>query len=183
MTLKFQSTLPSQGATRTHHLRMHHHRRFQSTLPSQGATGKIATQSESTQFQSTLPSQGATMELPPVMNENYIFQSTLPSQGATHNLNVDVLTLKYFNPRSPHRERRYLLYLIITLSNFNPRSPHRERRKNISDMSSWRDNFNPRSPHRERHHNRFLRWMYLRFQSTLPSQGATLTTNRRTLYG
>ncbi len=55
-----------------------------------------------------------------------------------------------FNPRSPHRERPSLLFRCPNLPYFNPRSPHRERLFNIS---------------RSR--------IYFRFQSTLPSQGAT----------
>ena len=56
--------------------------RFQSTLPSQGATiGKQKLQ-KALQFQSTLPSQGATIGDKYGVSDG-IFQSTLPSQGAT----------------------------------------------------------------------------------------------------
>ena len=37
------------------------------------------------------------------------------------------LTLKYFNPRSPHGERRCKLRWPKLIFNFNPRSPHGER--------------------------------------------------------
>ena len=123
--------------------------RFQSTLPSQGATiGKQKLQ-KALQFQSTLPSQGATIGDKYGVSDG-IFQSTLPSQGATSAISPfsivyqisihapltgsDLLccsgvptchisihapltgsdvfpspstsTIRYFNPRSPHRERR-----------------------------------------------------------------------------
>ena len=59
-----------------------------------------------------------------------------------------------------------------TLQNFNPRSPHRERQIMTCPLSC-NSYFNPRSPHRERRHSYLLSRQPLRFQSTLPSQGAT----------
>ena len=81
----FQSTLPSQGATKFPPCpdagKMHfnprsprrerlcilngsmYKSRFQSTLPSQGATGIWYSKTNCTQFQSTLPSQGATIDV------------------------------------------------------------------------------------------------------------------------
>ena len=103
----------------------------------------------------------------------------------------------YFNPRSPHRERRVCRDVYAPLIKyFNPRSPHRERQR----CRIWRImhiNFNPRSPHRERPHlfdfkypwynisihapltgsDRTFLILNIRgtiFQSTLPSQGATM---------
>ena len=105
--------------------------------------------------------------------------------------------MEYFNPRSPHRERPSLLFRCPNLPYFNPRSPHRERRLSVtihvhnkvfqSTLPSqgatgletgeyivkqisihapltgsdghevqmvWRRSyFNPRSPHRERRRN------------------------------
>ena len=55
----------------------------------------------------------------------------------------------YFNPRSPHGERRLVSYLFHPPKNFNPRSPHGERLKyRITNMEE--KDFNPRSPHGER---------------------------------
>ena len=83
--------------------------RFQSTLPSQGATGSGARPFTCRKFQSTLPSQGATVKLQ--MNlVNKIFQSTLPSQGATSTAGASALMSADFNPRSPHRERPLVLH-------------------------------------------------------------------------
>ena len=56
--------------------------RFQSTLPSQGATPGYSKVFPTTEFQSTLPSQGAT-RLIDGSKSHEEFQSTLPSQGAT----------------------------------------------------------------------------------------------------
>ena len=64
----------------------------------------------------------------------------------------------YFNPRSPHGERRIaLLYSHQRKPHFNPRSPHGERRHN--------DGRQPES--------------HTAFQSTLPARGATRRKRRR----
>ena len=77
-----------------------------------------------------------------------------------------------FNPRSPHRERRLASRNFKKLCNFNPRSPHRERRLATSTAYQM-EYFNPRSPHRERPPQSLHFQSYTKFQSTLPSQGAT----------
>ena len=56
---------------------------------------------------------------------------------------------RYFNPRSPHRERLVTAAESGRKRDFNPRSPHRERRK-LSKVTVTAYYFNPRSPHRER---------------------------------
>ena len=101
----------------------------------------------------------------------------------------------YFNPRSPHRERRrrehvvreaYKISIHAPLTgsdpvyggwtcdadDFNPRSPHRERPPGMRYMGAAFD-FNPRSPHRERLRRTQRSLWQGGFQSTLPSQGAT----------
>ena len=101
------------------------------------------------------------------------FQSTLPARGATKDFlrkkqQVDISIHaprtgsdvrccqisrinKYFNPRSPHGERRITAHCrLCRCTHFNPRSPHGERRKKSSWRKSVRQDFNPRSPHGER---------------------------------
>ena len=57
-------------------------------------------------FQSTLPARGATVSPEPIPASAPLFQSTLPARGATVNgFNTEARSL-YFNPRSPHGERR-----------------------------------------------------------------------------
>ena len=80
--------------------------KFQSSLPSQGATQNIGDRGCFFQFQSTLPSQGATHYSLGALPVSVIFQSTLPSQGATQRCFFLVYIRSNFNPRSPHRERR-----------------------------------------------------------------------------
>ena len=102
----------------------------------------------------------------------------------------------YFNPRSPHGERRAFGSLLSEGQYFNPRSPHGERRGN-NRLRKGGAYFNPRSPHGERqlvgtyrlksaktisiHAPRtgsdaadvHIGRTYIRFQSTLPARGAT----------
>ena len=124
------------------------------------------------------------------------FQSTLPSQGATL-LSASAQDVRtYFNPRSPHRERLLDLYVNLCNDYISIHAPLTGSDAVVSN-ADWRScisihapltgsdtdflrvrrlnrDFNPRSPHRERRsllHS--LRKNFL-FQSTLPSQGATI---------
>ena len=57
----------------------------------------------------------------------------------------------YFNPRSPHGERRRGWCCgCCSPCNFNPRSPHGERPPAKFPASTCTEDFNPRSPHGER---------------------------------
>ena len=126
------------------------------------------------EFQSTLPSQGAT-DLPEGIASVLDISIHAPLTGSDMFLLSNELNSRYFNPRSPHRERRFKVNLANTVRNFNPRSPHRERRFPVfpyippiisihapltgSDRARSRSfltstHFNPRSPHRERHRRR-----------------------------
>ena len=101
------------------------------------------------QFQSTLPSQGATIYI----NEQYmviLISIHAPLTGSDIPCALTPAKLLYFNPRSPHRERRLPREDLLEVYYFNPRSPHRERRAAMVSPETTS-----------------------RFQSTLPSQGAT----------
>ena len=54
-----------------------------------------------------------------------LFQSTLPARGATGISAVSPLLPYYFNPRSPHGERRMLVLLALTASAFQSTLPAR----------------------------------------------------------
>ena len=80
-----------------------------------------------------------------------LFQSTLPSQGATKSTSSYTAKI-LISIHAPLTGSDFLVVLIpLTLGNFNPRSPHRERRPTVSVVKTIQG-----------------------FQSTLPSQGATL---------
>ena len=126
---------------------------FQSTLPARGATVVPKTIDEKVIFQSTLPARGATTALEAAERLG-LFQSTLPARGATSVLRGDTRCLIYFNPRSPHGERRGgsgFLARVELISIHAPRTG--------SDVATL--------------------WTSVdggQFQSTLPARGATDTT-------
>ena len=102
---RFQSTLPARGATHC-----------ESTLPIIGVDfnprsphgERLYLWQEVTaenRFQSTLPARGATLdEIKTILLAE--FQSTLPARGATVCFLPTTESSWYFNPRSPHGERR-----------------------------------------------------------------------------
>ena len=107
-------------------------------------------------------------------NHAYQFQSTLPSQGATDLPEgiASVLDISIHAPLTGSDSAD--LELFLHNEYFNPRSPHRERPSSRFTLSIMRY-FNPRSPHRERRLFWVICWVFSRFQSTLPSQGATIS--------
>ena len=108
-----------------------------------------------------------------------------------------MLGIQQISIHAPLTGSDYLaIFYVFQNKYFNPRSPHRERRWSTSPRSTCLRDFNPRSPHRERLcHSRepgrdakisihapltgsdgrsgCLLLRSGRFQSTLPSQGAT----------
>ena len=110
---------------------------------------------EEKQFQSTLPAWGAT-KLHVLLHGAIQFQSTLPAWGATAESGNSITYKSYFNPRSPHGERRIGRRYRQAYRNFNPRSPHGER-PNIFPTSI----------------------PSIIFQSTLPAWGATCISGGR----
>ena len=101
-------------------------------------------------FQSTLPARGATRSGCWISRAKEPFQSTLPARGATWRASAAKKPASYFNPRSPHGERRPSAAQSTRFTNFNPRSPHGER-PHLRRSSGVRNGF----------------------QSTLPARGAT----------
>ena len=125
--------------------------KFQSSLPSQGATQNIGDRGCFFQFQSTLPSQGATVQSL-FAAANWDISIHAPLTGSDKLFCYPYNFLYDFNPRSPHRERPRCHRYILHRHHFNPRSPHRERLcHNVIPLID--NNFNPRSPHRERRYN------------------------------
>src|SRR5689334_14036681 len=81
--ISFQSTLPSQGATR-HAALGELYRVVSIHAPLAGSDSAAeSARATSSAFQSTLPSQGATASTTARAASTNGFQSTLPSQGAT----------------------------------------------------------------------------------------------------
>ncbi len=109
------------------------------------------------------------------MSAIFPFQSTLPARGATFSLPSMACWMMYFNPRSPHGERRFWHGFYCSLQHFNPRSPHGERQATVSSTRPIALYFNPRSPHGERRKVSNQEGLSVQFQSTLPARGATPT--------
>ena len=148
-------------------------------------------------FQPTLPARGATCDVLASYWETLI-STHAPRTGSDiywqHRLN----RWQYFNPRSPHGERRAECGCNPLVNDFNPRSPHGERHyvrilcnfpchisthapRTGSDMlqvptPTTTSNFNPRSPHGERQLLARGAQAPVRFQPTLPARGATIST-------
>ena len=151
---------------------------FQSTLPARGATDGCRSKRAKQEISIHAPRTGSdrTEEVTQISRE--LFQSTLPARGATkHGLPLDIHA-KYFNPRSPHGERRRLVRRMGQRRDFNPRSPHGER------LESARRNEDAGniSIHAPRTGSDMLSFSVAaspkQFQSTLPARGATVRHGR-----
>ncbi len=77
------------------------------------------------------------------------FQSTLPARGATGRADAQ-LWRWYFNPRSPHGERRFCGVLVFRDASFQSTLPARGATLLGATAMPRRHYFNPRSPHGER---------------------------------
>ena len=176
---------------------------FQSTLPTRGATAEEFGGMGWVLFQSTLPTRGATslrnicitflpisIHAPHTGSDGWTayfaripaeFQSTLPTRGATIMPTSMRLESAYFNPRSPHGERRIVRPNSRPFNYFNPRSPHGERHARNSIDYHEQLHFNPRSPHGERLMQLIKEPKECIFQSTLPTRGATAACCSRSL--
>ena len=114
-------------------------------------TGAGLPKSANRRFQSTLPARGATTNRYRKRYLRFIFQSTLPARGATRAHPAGRADRRYFNPRSPHGERRQTAAL-------------REHHRRIS-IHAPRTGSDPPAP---------ASWTASPpFQSTLPARGAT----------
>ena len=133
---------------------------FQSTLPARGATLFPPATPRWQAISIHAPRTGSDCSSVMASYSDLSFQSTLPARGATAAAAACLSWTLYFNPRSPHGERRLAIRRAFSRSYFNPRSPHGERRSR-----RWRQ----KQPHGK-------------FQSTLPARGATrrFTSSQRT---
>ena len=146
-------------------------------------------------FQSTLPARGAPRRFLLVGAYAELISIHAPRTGSD-SAGVRVRENNfYFNPRSPHGERRQPFQTqpthqrisihaprtgsdtlnadnVLLEPHFNPRSPHGERRRRMC-AERWKSNFNPRSPHGERQGAVRGCCELKQFQSTLPARGAT----------
>ena len=193
LTVEFQSTLPSQGATQNNN-QFQTDITFQSTLPSQGATNKTKVAHDYVDISIHAPLTGSDNKTK-VAHDYVDISIHAPLTGSDVPYIIYYTLICNFNPRSPHRERQLKIRLRRLHYHFNPRSPHRERLAVRYAVLLWmlfqstlpsqgatccyvcgkhpELYFNPRSPHRERLFFNLRCVAHILFQSTLPSQGAT----------
>ena len=106
------------------------------------------------------------------------FQPTLPARGATSSTQYSKPCFWYFNPRSPHGERRHQAAENQQDGNISTHAPRTGSDAGKSRAARRRRNFNPRSPHGERQRGKYITIGVHRFQPTLPARGATLVITR-----
>ena len=124
--------------------------------------------------------RGARLRLPNEDVCHYKFQSTRPARGATYRGYYQRATPNNFNPRAPrgarqqgtHRPRAHHTH-------FNPRAPRGARLNLIPAGLARQYDFNPRAPRGARLSCSFRLFFQLRFQSTRPARGATLSRTPR----
>ena len=122
-------------------------------------------------FQSTLPARGATLAFI-IQQSPFIFQSTLPARGATRGTNGSIAAylISIHAPRTGSDYYNEHLYLMRCISIHAPRTGSDK----VAMLGERADtHFNPRSPHGERLVSRIASSAFSRFQSTLPTRGAT----------
>ena len=83
----------------------------------------------------------------------------------------------YFNPRSPHGERRENLEYRRNYTIFQSTLPARGATIFLTQFPQRSADFNPRSPHGERLFVNCSISVLSEFQSTLPARGATISTD------
>ena len=97
-----------------------------------------------------------------------------PLTGSDGLTTVSVTDTADFNPRSPHRERQMSRRWDRINNGISIHAPLTGSDFTTACKLKCKYHFNPRSPHRERLSMRHNIQLFEIFQSTLPSQGATL---------
>ena len=125
-------------------------------------------------FQSTLSSRRATTAKVFAFAFKNLFQSTLSSRRATFLLLPLARWAAYFNPRSPHGERRQVGRDSLIASQISIHALLTESDRANAHVPHVCNDFNPRSPHGERPSFFLLHHIDgCLFQSTLSSRRAT----------
>ena len=124
------------------------------------------------EFQSTLPARGATA-WGIIAIDNTFISIHAPRTGSDLPSGEDGRCQVYFNPRSPHGERRNMAVRAYPEKIFQSTLPARGATYVIQHSNAGDVYFNPRSPHGERHAQTNDYYATDPFQSTLPARGAT----------
>ena len=177
----FQPTLPARGATEDG--QRHDAHQFISTHAPRTGSDSITTEKAPTFHNSThAPRTGSDGDLRRALKIGNVFQPTLPARGATEGRRQahDYRGISTHAPRTGS-DGCGTLSTNCKEAYFNPRSPHGERRPPPCPPTTATAHFNPRSPHGERPAGcgspRRKKWP---FQPTLPARGATSTARTLT---
>ena len=169
----FQPTLPARGATPSIKAGTPDTILFQPTLPARGATGAdgrpirhdgISTHAPRTgsddfdtiftvmmDISTHAPRTGSDHLLRPD-GQSHQISTHAPRTGSDAPINPGRRFATYFNPRSPHGERRGGDASWPQSSpSFQPTLPARGATSTVRTLTSTSTHFNPRSPHGERH--------------------------------
>ena len=147
---------------------------FQSTPPSQEATGAGGFAGRKMASFNPRPPHRRRRKSGSIVGAGSAVSIHAPLTGGdVMSVSVSVRS-RSFNPRPPHRRRPGLSGHTTRPLCFNPRPPHRRRQCNQRTDKQGDPGFNPRPPHRRRHAPPQKLNRYYVFQSTPPSQEATL---------
>ncbi len=146
---------------------------FQSTLPTRGATSSPFSNAACKFCFNPRSPHGERHLRRYKLEGHFIVSIHAPHTGSDGRHRIITFIKRSFNPRSPHGERPGPLRPPRRPCRFNPRSPHGERPGASADLPTPKMGFNPRSPHGERLHISTIYDLTYRFQSTLPTRGAT----------
>ena len=130
-------------------------------------------------FQSTLPARGATRAR--VYARTFItFQSTLPARGATLYHSCLVVTIRNFNPRSPHGERRRDLRDLVCRRVISIHAPRTGSDRRYAAAGCEMIEISIHAPRTGSDRaGTFQPVTNSPFQSTLPARGATVCRQRK----
>ena len=173
---KFQSTLPARGATATALVCNSRLNNFNPRSPhgERQLVKRLLVSAKRISIHAPRTGSDTKQQEKPL--DGQIFQSTLPARGATRRWKRQRKMNVYFNPRSPHGERRPLPRVVRRRGrNFNPRSPHGERRHSAAMIATLSPKFQSTLPARGATPSAQVTSLHVvsRFQSTLPARGAT----------
>ena len=169
---RFQPTLPARGATVFHALLEETLGDFNPRSPHGERPLPRVSRRRRFSFQPTLPARGATRVHRPCGRRGEI-STHAPRTGSDCTPDAPFQRLDYFNPRSPHGERRVSASFVRSSQNISTHAPRTGSDEDSTLFLLFRQNFNPRSPHGERPKSSSNASARLRFQPTLPARGAT----------
>ena len=171
--ITFQSTRPARGATTRHIQRFARTLYFNPRAPRGARQATLEDLQDQLVFQSTRPARGATQSNYD-SNYNQKFQSTRPARGATphHFIIHDLCEISIHAPREGRDTFPTTSALTPTISIHAPREGRDPTQITMEEVTRY---FNPRAPRGARQIFRRGYVIHIRFQSTRPARGATLT--------